>query len=68
MLIKYREMSSMLFVLYALIIWGKKLEVVSTAAATPIIDIKMSGDRACFSSGTNICLIFLSELIKTVPC
>lgn len=54
----------MLFVLYALIIWGKKLDVVSAAAATPIIDISRSEDIAtCPSRGTNITILACPELV-----
>jgi hypothetical protein len=55
----------MLFVLYALNIWGKKLEVVSAAAAAPITDISKSWDTAiCPSRGTNITILALELLLK----
>jgi hypothetical protein len=45
-------------------IWGRKLEVVSTAAATPIIDIsKSAGTAACPSSGANITILASQELV-----
>jgi len=50
----------MLFVPYALTIWGKKLKVVSPAAARPIIDTSKSGNTACPSGGKPL----LSSLLE----